>query len=421
MTPPRTPGRDPDKLISAFLGEGQTELPDHVYDEVRTEVDRTDQRTSFGPLSGIGLNRFAGLVAATAVIAVAAVIGVSIGANNPFIGGPPPSPSPDQLAVSESVTDGNFQLTISAPRATWSSDEAIDVEATLKLIGPNTEATLWGSGSGPIGFSVVEVGGDRRMDAAWQADCSPHAITADAPITVPFAKSGGYSADDPNAAFYEAFFADPELRLPAGEWQVSAVALFDAGDTCTATPIEMSVSLTLTIEGDGEPSAVPTEPAEPSPEASVDSELQPFICDTPISLDAEGSDFHPLITQDIRVGTHDGYDRIVFEYDGGTPFAELDLAQPPFVMDPSGLPMDVDGNPVYRITLTGATKFDTETGEQPYQGSMNFEPDYPQIVQFVEAGDFEATHSWFLGVNGGECLRVFTITDPSRVVIDIQH
>ncbi|MEX1277737.1 MAG: hypothetical protein WEI16_01635, partial [Chloroflexota bacterium] len=169
------------------------------------------------------------------------------------------------------------------------------------------------------------------------------------------------------------------------------------------------------------PSAQPSPSVQPSVEPSPSSDLPPFTCDLPITLAAVGSDFHPLVAQDIRVGTHDGYDRIVFEYDGGTPNLELDLAQPPYVRDPSGLPLTVAGSPVYRITLTGATKWDTQTGEQPYQGPTNFEPGYAQIVQFVEFGDFEATHNWYLGVNGGECLRVFQLTDPSRVVIDVQH
>jgi hypothetical protein len=111
----------------------------------------------------------------------------------------------------------------------------------------------------------------------------------------------------------------------------------------------------------------------------------------------------------------------VFEYDGGTPTLELDRAQPPFVQNPSGLPMEVNGLLVYRVTLHGATKYDMETAEQPYQGPTNFEPGYPQLVQFIESGDFEATHGWYLGTNGSQCLRAFYLTDPDRLVIDIQH
>ena len=134
------------------------------------------------------------------------------------------------------------------------------------------------------------------------------------------------------------------------------------------------------------------------------------------------NNFDRLVVADIRVGTHAGYDRIVFEYVlDGTPSLTLDVAEPPFMKDPSGLPLDVAGSPVYRVTMTGATKFDMESGEQPYTGLTDFQPGYEQIVQLVESGDFEATHSWYLGVNGGTCLRAFYLTDPARLVIDVQH
>jgi hypothetical protein len=168
------------------------------------------------------------------------------------------------------------------------------------------------------------------------------------------------------------------------------------------------------------PSTEPSSSVQPSAEPSSGVE-PPFSCSFPLSLEAAGSDFHPLVLQDLRLGTHEGYDRIVFEYEGGTPRVEIDLAEPPYVQDPSGLPMTVSGDPVYRVTLHGASKFDMETATMPYSGPTNFEPGYEQIVQFTESGDFEATHGWYLGVNGGSCLRVFRLDDPARIVIDIQH
>ena len=264
-----TAPRDPDRLIDAFLREGQTELPDYVYNEMRTEIEHTGQRTVFGPWRNSFVNRFVAVAAVAGVVVLAAVIGLQFG--GPLVGGPGPGTSPSAPASVE-------------PSAEMSSQPSV------------------------------------------------------------------------------------------------------------------------------EPSVEPSTGVEP-----------PFTCDLPITLVAAGSDFHPLITQDIRVGTHDGYDRIVFEYDGGTPNLELDLAQPPYVQNPSGLPIEVNGSVVYRITLGGATKYDTETGEQLYQGPTNFEPGYAQIVQFVEYGDFEATHNWYLGVNSGDCLRAFTLLDPRRLVIDIRH
>lgn len=196
--------------------------------------------------------------------------------------------------------------------------------------------------------------------------------------------------------------------------QLRPGGLIGGPPTESASP---ATSAEATPSADPSASAAPSATVEPAPSDG----LPAFTCDLPVSLVAAGSDFHPLVAQDIRLGTHEGYDRVVFEYDGGTPSLEMDRAQPPYHRDPSGLPLEVSGSVVYRITLHGATKYDQQTGEQPYQGPTDFEPGYTQIVQFVESGDFEATHSWYLGVKGGTCLRAFQLTDPSRIVIDVQH
>jgi hypothetical protein len=180
------------------------------------------------------------------------------------------------------------------------------------------------------------------------------------------------------------------------------------------------------------PSSEPTDSAEPSPSVEPSTSVEPsagpsgpepaFTCGQPIQLAAQGSELHPLLIADIRLGTHDGYDRIVFEFvDDGTPELQLDDARTPYVQNPSGMPLEVDGSPVYSVTLIGATKHDMETGEEPYQGSTDFTPGFAQIAEFVESGDFEAVNGWYLGTNGSTCLRAFILADPSRLVIDIEH
>ena len=44
-----TAPRDPDRLIHAFLMEGQTELADQVYDAVRANIEQKRQRVVIGP------------------------------------------------------------------------------------------------------------------------------------------------------------------------------------------------------------------------------------------------------------------------------------------------------------------------------------------------------------------------------------
>ncbi len=166
MTPPRNPSpNDPDRLIDAFLAEGQTDLPDEVYDEVRAEIDHTNQRTFIGPWRTSFVTRSVFAAAVAAVVVVAVIVGLQLG-SGPLVG--------------------------SGPSASASPSES----------------------------------------------------------------------------------AEPS-ESPA-------------------------------------PSPSPTAPAE---ESAAPSGPEPaFTCDLPIQLPAVGSDFHPLVVADIRVGTHAGYDRIVFEY-----------------------------------------------------------------------------------------------------------
>jgi hypothetical protein len=89
---------------------------------------------------------------------------------------------------------------------------------------------LNGSGSGLIAFAFREIDGRRQMGPAWTADCRTYDLAAGSPISSAIVKAGGYSDDQPDAAFCMAFFADPLVRLPAGRWEITATAQFAVGD-----------------------------------------------------------------------------------------------------------------------------------------------------------------------------------------------
>ena len=167
--------------------------------------------------------------------------------------------------------------------------------------------------------------------------------------------------------------------------------------------------------------ASPSEAAEPSMVASASAapseDLGPFACTFPIEQRGE-----PVHTQlvDVRVGTHDGYDRVVFEFDNGIPEYVLSAAEPPYTEDPSGLPIEVDGAAALHLAMIGGTRFDTEYDET-YSGPLEFAPGFPALVNLVEAGDFEAVSSWFIGLADDACVRVLVLDGPDRLVVDIEH
>jgi hypothetical protein len=123
---------------------------------------------------------------------------------------------------------------------------------------------------------------------------------------------------------------------------------------------------------------------------------------------------------DVRVGTHDGYDRVVFEFDSGLPDAVIEGVLAPFYADASGLEIEVTGSAFLKVRMHGASKVSPE-GAVTYGGSTNFEPEFDRLLQLLEGGDFEAESTWYLGLDGGSCFRVLTLSDPSRLVIDIEH
>jgi hypothetical protein len=197
--------------------------------------------------------------------------------------------------------------------------------------------------------------------------------------------------------------------------------------------------LALTLAACSSPSSSPTDEASPSPSsspsgtpiASADDspqpsaepvpsdELGPFTCDLPLHVDQTVA--RANIT-DVRIGTHDGYDRVVFEFRDGLPEGSLERAMPPFTHDASGEPIAVEGESFLRLVMRGGTK-QQDDGTSSYDGPTEFDPGHPALVDLVEGGDFEAQSTWYFGLTSESCVRVLTLTDEStaRLVIDIEH
>lgn len=89
-----TTSRDPDRLIRAFLQEGEEELPDRLYDVVRAEIEQTGQRVFIGPWRFPTMNRFLSIGAAAAVIVVALIAGAQLFGSPSNTGGPEVEPTP---------------------------------------------------------------------------------------------------------------------------------------------------------------------------------------------------------------------------------------------------------------------------------------------------------------------------------------
>ncbi|HSL34022.1 MAG TPA: hypothetical protein VK871_10270 [Candidatus Limnocylindrales bacterium] len=151
---------------------------------------------------------------------VALLAGLLVGACG---GDGPPEPTPG--AVILDGRDDGFLLVLRVAADVVDGGDPIDIDASLTWQGPAPRATVWGSGSGVVSFVLAQLDGDLSVGGAMTADCASHEFERLVPVEIPFTKSGGFSADDPHADFYRAFYADPVLRLPAGRWRLTATTV----------------------------------------------------------------------------------------------------------------------------------------------------------------------------------------------------
>ena len=180
-----------------------------------------------------------------------------------------------------------------------------------------------------------------------------------------------------------------------------------SGATSQAASAEATQSASLTA------AASPSEAASAVPSDGQGT----FDCSLPVNGD--GTVARAQIT-DVRVGRHDGYDRVVFEFGNGIPQFMLEKATPPLFKDPSGQPLHVEGNAFWQLVMQGGTRV-SPMGVETYIGPLDFNPGFPRLTELIEGGDFEAVSKWYFGLDTASCVRVMTLADPSRLVIDIQH
>ena len=170
------------------------------------------------------------------------------------------------------------------------------------------------------------------------------------------------------------------------------------------------------------PSASPTgrAPRTPSPPPPPAQRGAPFPADR--SRDTATHDGARLSVVDLRFGRHDGYDRVVVDLAGdGRPgwFATYrDVAR----HQGSGHRVDVDGRTVLEVSVTGV-RYPNERGAQPYGGPEVLRPGSAGVVAQVLRGSvYEGRQQVFIGLDAREQpFRVFRLTHPPRVVVDVQH
>ena len=166
-----TAHRDPDRLVDAFLQEGQTELADHVYDTVRATIEHRHQRAVVGPWRTPTVNKFVSIGLGAAAVVVVAIVGAQLlGPTTEGPGAAPtastdPTPTPSEAAwsgipagpftVADASSGAPVPTTITISTPGWTFDEEFSALGKGQEVDNLPEASIlfWGYAA-PAAFDV---------------------------------------------------------------------------------------------------------------------------------------------------------------------------------------------------------------------------------------------------------------------------
>jgi hypothetical protein len=123
----------------------------------------------------------------------------------------------------------------------------------------------------------------------------------------------------------------------------------------------------------------------------------------------------------VRAASHDGYDRVVFEFRNAVPGYEVGYVERPVLADGSGEPVEVDGGAVLLVRMEPALDADLtqESAPRTYAGPSRFSPETAVVAELVRTGGFEAVLTWAVGTDEERPFLVTRLESPARIVVDV--
>jgi hypothetical protein len=120
----------------------------------------------------------------------------------------------------------------------------------------------------------------------------------------------------------------------------------------------------------------------------------------------------------LRAGRHPGFDRVVFQLDGPSPSYYSVRYVPVVRLDGSGEPLSLRGTAFLEVVVRAPTH--DEDG-RPVLTPTRLRPDFPALREVSAPGSFEGQTTAGIGVTRKVGFRVFELTGPTRIVIDLAH
>jgi hypothetical protein len=172
--------------------------------------------------------------------------------------------------------------------------------------------------------------------------------------------------------------------------------------------------------GDEDTAASPrTSTPAPTPCSVPDGSLQPQRSDT-------NPESAPVTAVRYTRRTEEGCPRIVFEFTDHVPGYAVAYADGPFSECGSGDAVPTDGwdaTAFLTVRLEPSASVDTTdpNASQTYTGPRDIDVGGRVLKHMKVICDFEAVFEWVVGLDAKHDFAVFTLDDPSRIVIDVSE
>jgi len=193
---------------------------------------------------------------------------------------------------------------------------------------------------------------------------------------------------------------------------LAAAVLLTAGcaaqpDTDAAASTGSAAASSAGAEDSAASTPAPTEEADSTP---FEGGTDPAAAEP---VDAEG-----LTVTAVRAARHEGYDRVVFEFAGsGTPGWSVQYVDTPSSQG-SGDTVEVPGDAVLQVTAQGVS-YPYETGATELSAGPVPVSGTEAVQGVVYDTTFEGTAVAWIGTTAEAPFRVYALTGPSRLVVEV--
>lgn len=124
------------------------------------------------------------------------------------------------------------------------------------------------------------------------------------------------------------------------------------------------------------------------------------------------------LVKDIRVGGHDGFERIVIEFENQLPSYHIEYVDEPYIQCGSGNQLWLTGDALLKISFFPAMAHN-EKGERMVQSSQGIF--FPIIKEVEIACDYEGEVTVLAGVGEPKPFAATEFRGPARLVVDIRR